>query len=122
MRNAVILVLEDNRAVADALACVLREGGGDVMIANDRAQAHTAVADRGGCVDIILADYELAHGADGVSVATSLLLAAPHAHVLILSGAADRAAAPAAEAGFTVLAKPAKARAILDWIEENLPR
>lgn len=116
-----ILVIDDNRDVATALACVLGEWGADVVVAADRGEAQAAVAARNGCVDIILADYELAGGADGVSVANGLLPAAPHAHVLILSGAADRAAGPAAEAGFAVLAKPARARAILDWIEENLP-
>jgi ActR/RegA family two-component response regulator len=55
---------------------------------------------------------------DGITLVRRLTQSAPQARVLVLSGSFQgRATAAAARAGFEVMNKPARAGAIVAWLE-----
>jgi len=60
----------------------------------------------------------LGDGPDGLTIARDLLAAAPLARLLVLSGSFHGGAfAAAAASGFEIMLKPARADAIIDWLE-----
>ncbi len=67
-----ILVVEDDPAVGELLEMALREEGYRVATAPDGAQALDLVARDGFRPDLILADYNLPNGLDGLQIAARL--------------------------------------------------
>lgn len=111
------LIIEDDPSSAEALTLILRDWGADVAHADsDTAlEAHKArLAD----LSWIITDFHLGAGPDGVTIVQRLSKLAPQARVLVLSGSFHgRATAAAADAGFEVMQKPARAEAIVAWLE-----
>jgi ActR/RegA family two-component response regulator len=113
-----VLLIEDDAASAEALILILRDWGADVAHA-DRADALAeALAGRAAAVRYIIADFNLGAGPDGVSLARDVAASAPSSRVLVLSGCFNGSASAAAErAGFDMMHKPARADAILAWLD-----
>ncbi|WP_395645033.1 response regulator [Terricaulis sp.] len=115
-----VAILEDDPSAAEALAMILRDWGAQVVQA---AALEALVAELGPRlreVGYIITDFHLGDGPDGVSLVLTLASAAPHARVLVLSGSFHgRASAAAAKAGFDVMQKPARAEAIVAWLERR---
>lgn len=113
-----VLLVEDDAAAAEALLLILRDWGAEVIHGADGAGLEAAASERLGEVRWIITDFHLGKGEDGVALIKRLRNAAPEARVLVLSGSfTGRATADAAEAGFEVMQKPARARSIIEWLE-----
>lgn len=111
------LIIEDDANSAEALAFILRDWGAEVAHATG-GEALKALEARLGDVRWIITDFHLGAGADGVTLVRRLSRLAPQARVLVLSGSFHgRATAEAATAGFEVMQKPARADAIVAWLE-----
>jgi len=113
-----VLIIEDDAASAEALGFILRDWGADVLTGHDGASAETVVTPRLGELTSIITDFHLGAGPDGISVVQRLSREAPQARVLVLSGSFHgRAMDAAALAGYEVMQKPARAEAIVAWLE-----
>jgi CheY-like chemotaxis protein len=111
------LIIEDDPGSAEALSLILRDWGADVAHA---ASDGAIEAYKGRFADLrwIITDFHLGAGPDGVTLVQRLAGFAPQARVLVLSGSFHgRATAAAADAGFEVMQKPARAEAIVAWLE-----
>ncbi len=118
-KRPLILLLEDDRASAEAMQLVLRDWGADVVHGADFEDISSAAGARTAQADIIITDFHLLV-ADGVSAAQRLRKRAPHAHVLVLSGSLnDDARRAALSAGYAFLAKPAPPRDIIAWLNRT---
>lgn len=111
------LVIEDDTGSAEALALILRDWGAEVAHASGET-ALPALADKMVALRWIITDFHLGNGPDGVTLVKRLVQLAPQARVLVLSGSFHGRATEAAEqAGFEVMQKPARAEAIVSWLE-----
>lgn len=112
-----ILIIEDDPSSSEALELILRDWGAEVLVARDE-QALSALDGRTSDLRAIITDFHLGRGPDGVTLVRRLIEVAPQARVLVLSGSFHGRATTAAElAGFEVMQKPARAAAIVDWLE-----
>ncbi|HET9230407.1 MAG TPA: response regulator [Vitreimonas sp.] len=112
-----VLLVEDDAAAAEALLLILRDWGAEV-IHGLGGDALAAANGRLNEVRWIITDFNLGKGEDGISLVKRLRTAAPAARVLVLSGSfTGRATAEAAQAGFDVMQKPARAKSIIEWLE-----
>lgn len=112
------LVIEDDPASAEALALILRDWGADVAHSRDAAGVAAAIGQRRDALRWIITDFHLGAGPDGVTLVKDLAQSSPGARVLVLSGSFHGRAVDAAElAGFEVMNKPARADAIIQWLE-----
>jgi len=115
-----VLLIEDDVASAEALSMILRDWGAEVAHAPDASALHQAWGARASTVHFIIADFHLGGGPDGVSLAQNVRASAPKSRVLVLSGSFHCKAIVAAQAaGFHFMNKPARADAILAWLEER---
>jgi two-component system CheB/CheR fusion protein len=71
-RTGIILVIEDDPAVAELLEMFLKDEGHRAVIAHDGIAALASVADDGIEPDLILADFNLPKGMNGLDVAAML--------------------------------------------------
>lgn len=115
-----VAVLEDDAGSAEALAMILNDWGADVVHGAALDPLVASLGPRLSEVRYIITDFHLGDGPDGVSLVLALASATPHARVLVLSGSFHgRASAAAARAGFDVMQKPARAEAIVAWLERH---
>ncbi len=113
-----VAIVEDDADSAEALEMILRDWGADVIHGADPGGVVEALGKRSGDVGWIITDFHLGPGPDGVTMMRSLSAAAPQARVLVLSGSFhSRACVAAAQAGFDVMQKPARADLIVAWLE-----
>jgi DNA-binding NtrC family response regulator len=115
--SRLVLLVEDDAAAAEALLLILNDWGAEV-IHGARGDALAAANGRLADVGWIITDFHLGQGEDGISLVKRLRTSAPTARVLVLSGSfTGRATAEAAQAGFDVMQKPARAKSIIEWLE-----
>ncbi len=118
LSRPLVLIIEDDPSSAEALGLVLRDWGAEVLHGADPAAIGKAVGGRAPDIDCIITDFHLGAGPDGITLVKGLKQSARRALVLVLSGSFHgHAMDAAAEAGFEVLHKPARADAILAWLE-----
>jgi two-component system CheB/CheR fusion protein len=115
-----ILVVEDDPDVAEMLGELLLAEGHDVVMAPDGPAALESVAR--GTPDLVLADYNLPNGPNGLALAGLIRAAAGRpVPVLILTGDISNATLRAvAEAGCALLSKPAGLPALREAIARLL--
>lgn len=113
------LIIEDDPASAEALGLILGDWGAEVLrVAN--AQTLPTVQPRLAALRWIITDFHLGDGPDGVTLVKKLAESAPSVRILVLSGSFHgRAVTAANEAGFEVMQKPARADAIVAWLERG---
>lgn len=115
-----VLVIEDDAVSAEALSMILHDWGAEVAHAPHADALDEVLGSRVAAVRYIIADFHLGTGPDGVSLARDVAAAAPGSRVLVLSGSFHgRARVAAQEAGFDMMPKPARADAILAWLERH---
>lgn len=115
-----ILLIEDDAAAAEALLMILRDWGAEVIHGADGDALFAAANGRLGEVRWIISDFHLGKADNGVAMLNRLRSRVPQARVLILSGSfTGRATADAAQAGFDVMQKPARAKSIIEWLERS---
>lgn len=110
-RVGVILVVEDDPALRGLLDVMLTEEGHVTATAPDGSAALKLVTDRALRPELVLSDYNLPHGMDGLQLALKLRQSLRHpVPVIILTGDISvAAAADIARGGCTHLNKPVKA-------------
>ncbi len=114
------LIIEDDEASAEALSFIVNDWGAEVLAGADGAQAEAAIAGRFDQLRWIITDFHLGDGPDGVNVVQRLRNVAPQARVLVLSGSFHgRAQQEAATQGYDTMQKPARAAAIVAWLESG---
>jgi DNA-binding NtrC family response regulator len=112
------LIIEDDPGSAEALALILRDWGAEVLHGANSEGVAAALGRYASDVRWIITDFHLGAGPDGVTLVQTLARSAPQARILVLSGSFHgRATAAAADAGFEVIQKPARAEAIVAWLE-----
>lgn len=115
--NSVLLV-EDNKEVAEATAAMLASLGCDVKHANAAEPALQMLAD-GAKVDLVLSDIVMPGGFDGVQLARRIRAQYPSLAVLLTTGYST-AAQKAAGERFPILLKPFQIEALQQAIGEAL--
>jgi DNA-binding response OmpR family regulator len=116
-----ILIVEDDRSFADALAYALGAEGYDVLVA---AGEEEAIALAMVCrPDVIVADWSLGHGAHGGDVCRQIRKARPQIKAIIISGHQDVAtqARRYCRCVEAVLTKPFHMKQLLDAVRRALP-
>ena len=103
-----VLLVEDNRDVAQTTGAVLESLGCAVRHAANAAEALKAMGEAG--FDVVLSDIEMPGGMDGIALASRIAARAP---VVLMSGYTSRIER-ARSLGLTVLAKPCSAVALRD--------
>jgi DNA-binding response OmpR family regulator len=117
-----VLVVDDERAIADSLAMILSKSGFSALTAYDAESALrlASVAPP----DLLLSDVMMGPGMDGVALAITLVRAFPDCKVLLFSGhAATRdllEGARKAGYNFTLLTKPLHPSDLLERIRGTL--
>lgn len=115
-----ILIVEDDAASAEALGFILRDWGAEVVHAACADDVDGALHQRVHELRFIIADFNLGAGPDGVTVVQRLKRGAPQLRALMLSGSfGTKAPNAAADAGLELMRKPARAEAILAWLERG---
>jgi len=112
------LIIEDDPPSGEALSFIVADWGAEVAFGRDGDEAEAAIAGRFDDLRWIITDFHLGDGPHGISVVQRLVAFAPHARVLVLSGSFHgKAQAVAATTGYELMQKPARASAIIAWLE-----
>lgn len=115
-----VLVLEDDPVSAEALTLVLQDWGAEVAHVSNASQLDRVLDNRVAEIQFIIADYDLGEGPNGVAIANDLLTRTQKVRVLVLSGTLRaRSDIAARNAGFAMMQKPARADAIVAWLEAS---
>ena len=116
-----ILVVDDDRALLNAVGRILEKAGYTVLAAATCAEAIERAADGGIAIDLLVADFTLP-GATGRQLADVLLRGRPELQVLYMSGYGeeDILAAGGVRGGAAFLQKPFAAEALLWRVQELL--
>ncbi len=119
--SALVLVVDDEPAVANVAARILVSAGMRAEIAHDGNEALATLARRGSEIHLVLLDLTL-RGESGVALLPKLRAISPALPVLLTSGYSGDDAlerlAPGDVSGF--LAKPFRARDLIDQVEKAL--
>jgi len=119
----VVLVVDDERLIADTLAAILEISGYAAMVAYD-GQSALEIA-KVIPPDLLISDVVMP-GMSGVELAMALSRRVPACKVLLFSGQAATldllSAARAAGHDFPALTKPVHPRVMLDHVSELVPR
>jgi CheY-like chemotaxis protein len=123
-RRRVVLVVDDERVIADTLSVILSRSGFSVLTAYDGESALKLASTAS--PDLLLSDVMLGPGMDGTRLAIQLIDCCPECKVLLFSGHAATAdlLANARAAGheFALLTKPVHPADLLRRISESFGR
>src|SRR5712672_738051 len=84
-KKPLVLVVDDERLIADTLAEILTDAGYEVVVAYDGQAAIGQV--KGSCPDIVVSDVMMP-GLNGIEIAKILAAQCPETRVVLLSGQA----------------------------------
>ncbi|MEO6276502.1 ATP-binding protein [Roseateles sp.] len=113
---AAVLLVEDDAALGDMTAALLKAHGARVMRAAN-ADAALRLLDAGAGIDIVLSDIVMPGPLDGIGLARRLRELRPELPVVLISGFTNR---PMAEGEFTVLRKPCAPAELLAALQTAL--
>jgi len=118
--NERVLVVEDNRALAENLAELLRDEGYDARLAASTTEAIETAAAHG--FDLALVDVGLAHDDTGLDMLPRLRLHSVHGEIIVMTGNASlRTALQALEQGvYGYVPKPFAPLQLLDLVKRAL--
>lgn len=121
-RRPVVLVVDDERIIADTLSIILTRSGFTVMTAYN---GESALEMAGGVSpELLLSDVMLGPGINGTELATIMVETHPECKVLLFSGNAATgdllAKARASGRDFTLMTKPVHPSDLLARIKESL--
>jgi len=115
-----LVVIDDDPLVLDAMGGLLRQWGYEVVTAASDGSALAKLAERGRSPDLIVCDYHLSGGTTGIEAIGSLRRAFPVPAFLI---SADGAVAESAQAGdidVPVLRKPLDVKVLRATLRQAL--
>jgi two-component system, sensor histidine kinase len=112
-----VLVIEDDAEARRAMQMTLKRWGCEALVVANAEGACELLSARGGAPDVLLSDYRLAHGADGIHAIQSLRARFGPIPAALLTGdiSGDRLLELKAS-GLRVLHKPVKAPALRDLL------
>jgi two-component system cell cycle sensor histidine kinase/response regulator CckA len=118
---AIVLVVDDDAAIRNAVRRILVAGGYDVIEAASGAEGMQAAERAGSTIGVVLCDLVLP-GMTGGDVAVAIRRRLPDVRVLLMSGYNDASGASSATAasGFAFLEKPFTGPTLLDAIAQLL--
>jgi CheY-like chemotaxis protein len=120
-RKPVVLVVDDERVIADTLSIILRKSGFSTLTAYDGSSALQLAIERR--PDLLISDVMMP-GMTGIELAISLTQSVPECKILLFSGQAATVdlleTARAAGHNFTTLTKPVHPTDMLRRISECL--
>ncbi len=120
-KKPVVLVVDDERVIADTLSIILSRSGFSVMTAYDGSGALQLASETP--PDLLLSDVMMGPGIDGTELAIAVVSIYPECKVLLFSGhAATRDLLDKAREGghtFTLLTKPLHPADLLARIKET---
>jgi len=116
MDGATVLLVEDDEALGDVTAALLKAHGARVMRAAQPDAALRLLA-AGASIDVVLSDIVMPGTLDGVGLARRLREQRPGLPVVLISGFTNR---PMAEGEFTVLRKPCAPAELLAALQAAL--
>jgi DNA-binding response OmpR family regulator len=122
-QQPLVLVVDDERVIADTLSVILKRSGFSVMTAYDGETALELAA--GITPDLLLSDVMMGPGIDGTQLAIQMVGTHPGCKVLLFSGHAATvdllAKARLSGHDFDLLTKPIHPADLLSRIAESLP-
>ncbi len=118
--DLIVMVVENDADELDAMTQILESWGASVLAASSTAEAAALMQDIGTAPDILLADYQLDDGDNGIeTIRTLRALAGAEIPAVIISANRQRDFVRLGdEVSFAVLAKPVqpvRLRALIDW-------
>jgi len=115
-----VLIVDDEEAIRRVFTRFLEMDGFAVATAGSAEEGAALVKERGG-FDVVLTDYHLP-GMSGLELAEQVVLLAPAARVILLSGAPSDLSDERAKALhiFSFLAKPARGAALVAMVRDAL--
>ncbi|HYD97910.1 MAG TPA: ATP-binding protein, partial [Alphaproteobacteria bacterium] len=116
--HGTILLVEDNRDIAELTGSLLRDAGYQVLPAGSAAEALTIIH-RGVPLDLVFSDIVMPGGLSGVDLAREVRRLRPDVPVLLTSGYSTNAEA-AVQEGFPLLPKPYTPPALAKAIEQAM--
>ncbi|HEY5056985.1 MAG TPA: response regulator [Acidobacteriaceae bacterium] len=120
-RRPLVLVVDDERVIADTLSVILSKNGFEVITAYTGEQALSMALETK--PDLLLSDVMMGPGIDGTELAVEIVRTYPGCKVLLFSGhsATRELLGKAREAGhdFTLLAKPLHPADLLARLSET---
>lgn len=115
-----IVVIDDDRFVLEAMGGLLRKWGYEVLTAATERAALAQLAERRRAPDLIVCDYHLSDGATGVEAIKRLRGALPIPAFLITSDAAAAETVQASAHGIHVVRKPANVKVLRALLRQVL--
>jgi CheY-like chemotaxis protein len=112
-----ILIVDDERSIADTLAIILTKAGYEASAAYSGDSA-IAIAKQA-TPALIVSDIQMP-GMDGISAAVEIRKLLPECHVILFSGYPESHTKRARESGFTILSKPLSPQTLLQHIQAAL--
>ena len=124
LRHKHVLLLENDHAIANALAVLFDTWGATVIVAANQEQALILVKDLNTHVDLIMADYHLDNGDTGIETAIAIYSQIDKAVTTIVSSAdrSEEIQALAYEHDMQYLPKPIKQAALKRLIQKILEK
>lgn len=117
-----ILVLEDDRSAAAALAMLLDDWGFETIVGAAPQDLDPALSGREGAVRAIITDYHLS-GCTGPQAIAGLRARGVAGGVLMMTGTLrGKARLDASEAGHQFMEKPVAAADLLAWLDKSRAR
>ena len=115
-----LLLVDDDEAVRNVIATILRRAGHTVTVASDAKHARAAAEQLGDTLELLITDVVMP-GMGGVELSRELQRRWPSLRVLLLSGYPGRdAQLRDGESGSDYLAKPVTPKELLDRIDQLL--
>lgn len=118
-KTRLVLLLEDDRRSAEALAMLLDDWGYECVHGPSFETAFRGVSERTGEVRAVISDYHLQDGATGIEAAQLTVENGIAAPILLLTGTLRGAARQAAGlAGYRFMEKPVAPERLKAWLDE----
>ena len=122
----IVLVIENDAAVRLGMVTVLEDWGASPIEAGGLAESEALIAELGVAPDVIIADYLLDAGQNGLDAIARLRARhGPVPAILVTANRSPEVRLRAAEADVTLLHKPLelhRLRAVLQWAKNSAER
>jgi DNA-binding NtrC family response regulator len=117
-RAGLVIVLEDDRQSAEALALLLGDWGYECLHGEALDEVLPLVRQRAGEIRAVISDYHLHGGTTGIEAARAIEAAGVAAPILLLTGTLRGAARRAAgAAGYRFMEKPVAPERLKAWLD-----
>lgn len=120
-----VMVVEDERALADFMTMILQDHGAEVVLARNASEARNQWTLPEEVFDLIITDMVLPQGESGARLAAQLLADKPGIPVIFTSGyaeAAEKAQHACGITASTLLTKPFSLNQFIDTINQTMSR